>query len=460
MRNFLVKHFILLTLICLTLGAVCVSILVHHKDIGQPADTVELIKKTGKLRLITANAVNTCYYYEGTPTGFEYDLAKAFADYLNVELDIVIPGWNNMFAYLDQGKGDFIAAGIAITRKRLEHADFSIPYMTIQQRIIHHNLVFGPKNIDDMEFRTFHVRRGTSYQSRLAEIKGSGVDLNYILHNNTPTQELIAMVQNRQIKFTVADSNLALLNKRYFPDIEVGIPIQEKESLAWAVRKNDASMLKEINRFFLYANEKGILKKITKKYYDNIKDFDVYELKKFHERIETRLPAFQEVLEQESEKYGFDWRLMAAVVYQESHFNPKAKSFTNVRGLMQVTKATAREMGIANRLNPAQSIRAGIKYLDQMHQRFDYIEDNYQRMLFALASYNIGYGHVKDAIKLAAERGLDPETWQALKTTLPLLSKKSYYKKAKHGYARGWEPVHYVERILTYFDILKQKTLS
>ena len=146
------------------------------------------------------------------------------------------------------------------------------------------------------------------------------------------------------------------------------------------------------------------------------------------------------------------------MVYQESQFNPNAKSFTNVRGLMQITHTTAREMGISNRMNPRQSIKAGIKYLNRMHHRFDAIADPYQRLLFALASYNIGYGHVTDAMKLAREKGWDPYTWQALKATLPLLSKAKVYKRTKHGYARGWEPIHYVERILTYFDILRQKT--
>ncbi|MCP4722723.1 MAG: membrane-bound lytic murein transglycosylase MltF, partial [Desulfobacteraceae bacterium] len=422
--------------------------------------TIERIRSTGKLRLITANALNTYYYYEGKPTGFEYDLAMEFAKYLNVELDIVTPGWNNMFTYLDQGKGDFIAAGLAITKKRIEDAAFSIPYMTIQQRIVHHNLVFGPKNIEDLMYRTFHVRRGTSYHSRLEKIKASGIDFNYILHDNIPTEQLIAMVNKREIKFTIADSNIALLSQRYYPDIRIGIPIQEKESLAWAVRKNDADMIVEINRFLLHANENGILRNITDKYYENTQDFDIYELKKFHKRIETRLPKYKKVIEEESKKYDFDWRLVAAVVYQESHFNPNAKSFTNVRGLMQVTHATAKEMGITNRLNPDQSIRAGIKYLDKMYQRFSHIEDDYQRMLFSLASYNIGYGHVLDALKIAEKKGLDPNTWYTLKTCLPLLSKSRYFKTTKYGYARGWEPVQYVERVLTYFDILKQKTMS
>ena len=457
MKSFFNKYFIFLTLIVVTFGVVRFYLLMRHDQAGRTQDTVEKICKNGKLRLITNKAVNSYYLYNNQPTGFEYDLALEFAKFMNVDLDVITPGWNNMFEYLKQGKGDFIAAGLSITAPRLEYADFSIPYMTIQQRIIHHNLTFGPKDINDMEFRVFHVRRGTSYDYRLAEIKASGVDLEYVLHNNTPTEELIGMVYDREIKFTIADSNIALLNRRFFPDISIGIPIQERESLAWAVRKNDGEMLKQVNRFFLHAVNTGILKRITARYYDNLENFDAYELKKFHDRIKTRLPKYKAVIQKESAMHGFDWRLIAAVVYQESHFDPNAKSFTNVRGLMQVTEDTAREMGIKNRRDPQQSIRAGIKYLSLMYKRFDYIEDDSQRLLFALASYNVGYGHVKDAIHLAKKKGYDPNTWKGLKAALPLLSKAKYYNQTKYGYARGWEPVHYVERIRTYFDILKQK---
>ncbi|NDY70603.1 membrane-bound lytic murein transglycosylase MltF [Desulfobacter hydrogenophilus] len=457
MKLFLTKHFIFLFLIIATLGVVRFCVLIHHQEIGSTLNTVEKIRKNGKLRLITSKAINTYYQYNNKPTGFEYDLAREFAKFMNVELDVITPGWNNMFAYLKQGKGDFIAAGIPITAPRLEYVDFSIPYMTIQQRIIHHNLIFSPKDIKNMKFKVFHVRRGTSYHYRLADMKASGLPLEYVLHNNIPTEELIGMVHDREIKFTIANSNIALLSRRFFPDIRIGIPIQERESLAWAVRRNDSEMLKQVNKFFLYATNTGILKRITTRYYGNIDNFDAYELKKFHNRIKTQLPKYKNVIKAESAKHGFDWRLIAAIVYQESHFDPEAKSFSNVLGLMQVTEITAKEMGIKNRLDPQQSIRAGIKYLALMYKRFNYIKDESQRLLFALASYNIGYGHVKDAINLAKEEGHDPNTWKGIKATLPLLSKAKYYNQTKYGYARGWEPVQYVERIQTYFDILKQK---
>ena len=460
MQRFYEKYFIFLTLLALCCYFINLALLLHHRNLGAGPNTVERIKQTGTLRLITTRSVNSFYLYQEMPTGFEYDLAREFARYLNVDLDVVTPGWNHLFVYLDQGKGDFIAAGMAITKENLGKAAFSIPYMSIQQRVIHHNLKFGPKNIDDLAGRTIHVRRNTSYHSRLKEIKAAGIAVNYILHDNIPTEDLIAMVNNREITFTIEDSNIVLLNQWYFSDIAIGIPVQEKESLAWAVQKNDVEMLKEINRFFLYAKEKGILKQIIERYYANIRDFDVSEVKTFHERMNTHMPRFQDIIEKEAAKHGFDWRLMAAVVYQESRFDPDAVSFTNVRGLMQVTRATARQMGIKNRANPQQSIQAGIKYLKQMHEKFYHMEDEYQRMLFALASYNVGYGHVKDAMAIARQKGLDPVRWQSLKKILPLLSKPEIYQKTRHGYARGWEPVQYVERILTYYDILRQMDFS
>ncbi|SDT84759.1 membrane-bound lytic murein transglycosylase MltF [Desulfobacula phenolica] len=459
MKNFYLHYFILIHLLVLTSFFVFFSVLIHNREADPNLSRLERIEKTRVMRLITTNSINTCYWYNDRPTGFEYDLAREFADFLNVDLDIVTPGRNNMFSYLEQGKGDFIASGLAITKKRLEDVNFSIPYMTVQQHIVHHKLVFGPKNIKGLNLQTIDIPRGTSYQARLEEIKNSGIDLNYILHNNIPKEELIRMVYNQEIKFTIADNTIAYLNQRYYPDIRIGIPVQEKEYLAWAVNKNDSQLLEQMNKFFLYANETGILNRITDKYYSNIENSDLFDLKIFHHRIKTRLPKYKKIIVEESMKYDFDWKLLAAAIYQESHFNPNAISFTNVMGLMQVTTVTAEEMGIENRLIPAQSIKAGIKYLDKMVKRFDYLEDEYERMLFALASYNVGYGHVMDAIRIAEDMGWDGTKWQNLKAALPLLSKSKYYTKTQYGYARGWEPVQYVERILTYFDILKQKKI-
>lgn len=419
--------------------------------------TLEQIQKRGTIRMITTNNATSYYTYRDSPMGFEYDLAKAFADHLGVALEVIVPEWDTMFERLNSGQGDFIAAGITITEPREQIALFSQPYIPVQQKFIHHKLKFGIKSIEQLAGKTIHVRKGTSYQERLEEIKASGIDLEIELLDDVPTEEIIRMVSEKEIKFTIVDSNIALLNRRYYPEIKIGLPIQEEEYLGWAVKKTNEALRDQINQFIEMAEETGLLGKIYKKYYGNVEIFDYFDLKKFHERIKTRLPKYKKIIKTEAEKYGFDWRLIAAIVYQESHFNPSAKSRTGVRGLMQVTLATAKQMGIKNRLDPKQSVKAGVKFLNLMHKRFDDIPDPQQKKLFALASYNVGYGHVRDAQAIARQQGMDINKWTSLEKTLPLLSKQKYYKHTRHGYARGKEPVTYVERILTYYDILRQK---
>jgi membrane-bound lytic murein transglycosylase F len=408
--------------------------------------------------MITDNNAVSYYIYRDAPMGFEYELAKEFADYLDVELEIITPGWGSMFESLNKGKGDFIASGLTITEEREKFLLFSRQYMAIQQKFIHHKLKFGIKNLSQLAEKTIHVREGTSYQERLEELKESGIDIDIRLLPNTATDEIIRMVSEKEISYTIADSNIALLNRRYYPEIKIGMSIQEEESLGWAVKKDDQELCEQINLFFKKAEETGILGKIYEKYYGRMEVFDYFDLKKFHERITTRLPKYKETIIRESKKYGFDWRMIAAVVYQESHFNARAESHTGVLGLMQVTKITAKQMGIENRLEPEQSLKAGIKYLDILYKRFIEIDNHHQRLLFALASYNVGYGHIRDAQIIAEAQGLDKNKWTSMKQILPLLSKRQYYKKTKYGYARGREPVKYIENILIYYDILKQKT--
>lgn len=459
MKKFIKNHCIAIFFIISSvfLITICLYLEKHFSQI-LPGTSLEQIKKSGKIRLITDNNATSYYIYQDRPMGFEYDMAKEFAKFLHVDLEVVTPGWSNIFSSLEQDKGDFIASSLTITEEREKIINFSQPYTDVQQKLIHHKLIFGIKKIKELAGKKIHVRKGTSYHARLEEIKQSGIDFEIMLYDNIPTEELIRMVAEREIKYTVADSNIALLNRRYYPDISIGLPLQEKESLGWAVRKENLSLLKKINEFLQTAEDQGLFGKIYEKYYGDIDIFDYFDLKKFHERIKTRLPKYKETIIKESNKFDFDWRMIAAVIYQESHYNPKAKSRTGVRGLMQVTLTTAMEMGIKNRLDPHQSIKAGIKYLNKMYKRFDKIEDNEQRLLFAMASYNVGYGHVRDAQALALDQGMEKNQWSSLKITLPLLTKRKYYKNTRYGYARGREPVKYVERILTYYDILKQKT--
>ena len=420
-------------------------------------NSVQQIKKEGKLTVIMTNNANVYYSYRDQYMGFEYDLVKEFGDYLGVEIEVIVPGWDKMFEVLNSREGDLIAAGLTITEPRKAIVDFSDDYLHVQQQAIVRKDNMSIKKVSDMEGEKIHVRAETSYQQRLQELQDEGLDLEIVLHRNIPTEELIRQVAEKEIDITIADSNIAFLNQRYYPDIRIAFPIEEPQSLGWAVRKNNHTLLKAINGFFNEIKRNGDFGTIYERYYRNVTIFDYVDLIKFHKRLETRLPKYESIIKREAKRYGFDWRMIAAIIYQESHFNSRAESNTGVRGLMQVTQETAKEMGITNRINPAQSVKAGVGYLAKLYDRFDEIEDPDTRFLFALASYNIGYGHVRDAQEICRREGWNPQEWDALKKALPLLRIEGYYKDTEYGYARGTEPIRYVDRILTYFDIIKRQ---
>ena len=431
-------------------------IILFYRSIDHSLDRIE---KRGYVTLITTNGPTTYYLYREEEMGFEYDLAKAFADYLGVELKVLVAEWDEMLLLLRRGKGDFVGAGLTITDERKRIIEFSEPHFTIQQNVIIQRNDREIANLEDLDGEVIHIRRRSSCEESLKELVELGYDLEIKLHNNVPTEELISLIARKKIRVTVADSNIALLSRRYYPDIRIAFTLDKKRYLGWAVRKGGRKLLSAINRFLDEIGKNGVYAKKYEKYYSGIEVFDYVDIKKFHGRIQTRLPRYQELIEKAAEKYDFDWRLIAALVYQESHFRPGARSYTGVRGLVQLTLKTARDMGIKNRLDPKQSIYGGVKYLKHIYSRYDDIQ-GWDRMLITLASYNVGPGHISDARQLAREKGLDPNKWSSLTEVLPLLSYKKYYNKTKYGYCRGSEPVEYVKRIMIYYDILKMQAVK
>jgi len=360
---------------------------------------------------------------------------------------------------LAAGKGDFIAASLSISESREEQFDFSDEYLTVQQKVIIHKTNYNIQQPEDLNGKIIHVRRGTSYEDRLKELRQQGLDITIRSYDDIPTEEFIRMVAEKEIEVTIADSNIALMNRRYYPDINISFPIEEPQSLGWAVKKGERALLGEINKFFNKIREDGTFAKIYEKYYANVEIFDYVDLKKFHIRINTRLPKYMEIIQEAAREHGFDWRFIAAIIYQESHFNPKARSYTGVEGLMQLTQNTAKYMDVEDRLDPEQSIRGGAGYIKRLYDRYDEAKDP-DRLLITLASYNVGPGHILDAQKIAEEGDLDPNSWTSLQQILPLLRYPKYYEKTDYGYCRGTEPVRYVNRILTYFDILKKEAVT
>ena len=422
-------------------------------------DSLDAILTSGQITVLTRNNGHCYYSYRDKPMGFEYDLAKAFADYLGVTLKVKTPAWESLLEDLKEGEGDLVAASMTIMPARQEQADFSKSYLAVQQQVIRHKEDSEVRDIRDLEGKSVHVRRGTSYEARLKALKKKGLDIEIVLHDDVPTEELIRMVAEKEVELTVADSNVALLNRRYYPEIRIAFPLGKEESLGWAVRKGEKALLGKVNEFFGKIRADGTFERLYNKYYANVEIFDYVDLKKYHERIDERLPKFKSIIQKAARKNNFDWRLIAAVVYQESHFNPEATSYTGVEGIMQLTQDTAEQLGVDDHRDPEQSIMGGVKYLRKLYKSFRDAKDP-DRTYLALASYNVGRGHVADAQRIAEEKGLDPNSWSSLEQVLPLLRYRKYYKNTKHGYCRGTEPVRFVNRIRTYYDILRREAVS
>ena len=422
--------------------------------------TLHKILKRGELTVITKNTAHSYYLYHDEPMGFEYELAKAYAEYLGVRLKLKMADkWEAMITVLNDGTGAIIAAGVTKTPTRENKVSFSNGYMAIQPHIITHRNNKKINQIKDLANKTIHVRSGSAFRKRLEELQMQGSGLTLQLYEDVPTEELIQKVSDREIEITIAASNIAILNRRHYPLAVMKGTIGTEAQLGWAVNPNAHQLRESINAFFHTIKENGKFDEIYNKYYGDTEDFDYIDLSAFHRRIKTRLSRYSPFIKAAAREHGFDWRLIVAQIYQESHLNPWARSQAGARGLMQLLPRTAKSLGVSDIYNPVENINGGVQHLRNLYALYDKAADE-DRLLISLAAYNIGQGHISDARKLAIRMKLNPNQWSSLSTTLPLLRYKKYYKKAKYGYCRGTEPVKYIKQIMIYYDLLKSKGIE
>lgn len=397
---------------------------------------------------------NTSYYLDAEgPAGFEYELAQKYAEFLGVELKMM-PSYNlnELFEQLNSGEVDFLAAGLSVTDERLQQFRFAPGYDNISQKLVFKQGKTRPRKLSDLTGKLAVVAQ-SSHVENLLQLKQSNAELTWSETNELDSEELLLSVLSGEIDYTVVDSNTLAINRRYYPEISIGFTIRKADPLAWVVSKyTDDSILASLIEFFGQVHHNGVLLALDDKYYGHIEEFNYVDTRMFIKAIENKLPKYQELFQ----KYGqeMDWRLLAAISYQESHWDPHARSYTGVRGMMMLTLPTAKQMGIKSRLDAEQSIRGGAKYFKQLIDRMPARVPDPDRLWFALASYNIGLGHLNDAREITRQQGGDPDRWVEVKERLPLLKQKKYYKKTRYGYARGDEPVNYVENIRRYYDTL------
>ena len=431
------------------------------------------IIESGVLRVITSYSPTGYFLYKGETMGFEYEIFKRLADHLNIGLEIVLAkNVDSVIPMLNRGDGDIIALGYTITSDRKEDVSFTDPYMITHQSLIQKKPDNWRKmtrdNIKDalatdiieLINDTVSVRQNSSYYLRLKEMSNELGDSIYIdiLEGETSDEQIIKMVSEGIIKYSIIDNHKAAIHKSYFPNIDVDTPVSLSQRIAWAVRKTSPNLLAVINEGLEVIKRKPDYNMIYERYFENKRQFHKRLDSEYYTGTTGKFSKYDQVVKKYSSDLGWDWILVKSLIYQESMFNANNKSWVGASGLMQLMPATAKEMGVSDIQDPEQNIKAGSKYLARMHSYWDQIPDSVQRIKFAMASYNCGYGHIKDAQKLAMKYGKDSLVWdQGVDYFVLNLSKEKYYNDpvVQYGYARGYEPYEYVKDIFERYKNYK-----
>lgn len=417
---------------------------------------LERVREAGELRFITRNAPTT--YYQGVdgPTGLEHDLVSRFARTLGVSArPVVVPSNYAAISALERGEGELVASSLAVTPRLKRRVHFGPIYQRTTQQVVYRGGSRRPRSAADLVGRDLEVAADSPAVARLADLARTYPGLSWRENREAGTEGILALVWQQLVDCTVANSNEVVLTRRYYPELRVGFDLGPELSLAWAFpRDSDDSLYLAAIYFFNRLHKSGELARIMERHYGHVTSFDYVGIRKMLRHIRERLPRYRAFFEEAARRNGFDWRLLAAIGYQESHWRPAAVSPTGVRGIMMLTQATARQMGVKDRKDPEQSIAGGARYLRRVKARIPSHIPEPDRTWFALAAYNLGYGHVQDARRLARKAGRNPDRWLDVRSYLELLGQESWYRKTRYGYAQGAGAVRYVENVRRYVDML------
>ena len=423
---------------------------------------LDTIKKQGEL--VAATQVGPTMYYKEhqRPTGFEFELASAFADYLGVELKLKLySDLGEMLEDLRNGDVHLAAAGLTVTEERSKHLRFSSAYQHVTQELVFSSKRRKPRSIAQVYGKKIVVLANSSHSENLERLQLHYPKLRWEEKHNVTALNLLNMVNDGQADFALLDSNVFQTYREIFPELRSAMSLSDPEPLAWAFSsQQDGSLYTMGELFFNQLNETGQLEELLVHFFGH-REFDYVGARTFIAHLDSRLVRYEEKFKQNAKELDMDWRLLAAIAYQESLWNPNAISPTGVRGIMMLTRRTAKEMGVTDRRDPAQSIEGGARYFKKLHQRLPKQIREPHRTWFALAAYNVGYGHLLDARRLAREARLDPNNWFHVREQLPRLQRPEVFEKTRHGYAQaGSQSVVYVRNIRRYYDALVWATES
>ncbi|WP_334027448.1 membrane-bound lytic murein transglycosylase MltF [Alteromonas sp. P256] len=421
-----------------------------------PTALSQLLERNS-IKVGTVYGAGTFYNAAGGPQGFEYELLAGFADYLGVTLDLYpFYSYDVMLQQLEEGNLDIVATGDAVTSNLQQRFDYGPAYQFVDQQLVFKAGTTRPRDLRALSSPIITVS-GSSQVHVLNELLNqSSTDVTsskVITTEDSDSEELLQQVASGEISFTVADSNRLALQRRRYPSLAVAKTLNVKMPIAWAMPVHqDDSVKAAIIEYFGTVHQSGWFTVLEDKYFGHIRQFDYVDSRAFKNAAESTLKQYLPLFK----KYSgdLDWRLLAAMSYQESHWEPDAVSRTGVRGLMMLTLDTASDWDVSDRVDPEQSIRGGSRYFASLLSRIPARIGNPDRVWMAMAAYNIGMGHLEDARVLTERQGGNPDLWVDVKRRLPQLRQKKYYRTTRYGYARGDEAMQYVENIRRYYDSL------
>lgn len=424
---------------------------------------LEEIRSDGVLIVATQLGPTTLYRTDDGPAGMDYDMASRLADRLGVDLRLIVAeSRTEMYQALASRRAHIAAGALSISDERRDHFRFTPRYAQVDQHLVYRRGQAFPANPQELARTTdARVRVAASSQGadRLRALAGGRLPDDWDIHPDATTRELLYSVWTGNLDYTIVDSNELALNQSYYPELRVAFTFDEPQQLAWALRRDsDDSLYHEVVDFLETIREDGTLASIRERYYGYLSGFDYVGARTFLRHVTERLPRYRELFREAGADYGVDWRLLAAISYQESHWEPDAVSPTGVRGLMMLTRNTAERVGVSNRVVPEQAIAGGAKFFRWMLDRLPEDITMPDRRWMALAAYNVGPGHLEDARTITETQGADPDRWVDVRRHLPLLSDPEWYTQTRHGQARGEEPVHYVRGVRRYYALLTRIT--
>lgn len=409
----------------------------------------------GKLRVVTQNSPATYYFGADGPRGIEYELAHGFAERLGVELEIDTAdrAWQ-IFPRIQSGRAHIGAAGLTTGAAREALVSFGPAYGQVEQQLVYRRGEPRPESLEALAGDAVHVLAGAPHA---APLRGAHPALEWTEDAEATDEALIRRVAQGEIDYAVVDSNAFRMLRHYYPEARVAFALGRSADVAWALPKGARELRERVAAYFAEIRATGELDAILDRHYYAAREFDYVGSRAFVRHLKTRLPRYRAMFERAQAETGIDWRLLAAMSYQESHWDPDAVSPTGVRGLMMLTQDTAGMMGV-DRNDPAQSILGGAGYYLRVRDKIPARIAPDDRRWLAVAAYNIGFGHVEDARIITEIQGGDIDSWAHVRERLPLLSDKQWHSRVRRGYARGAVAVQYVENVRRYYALLQWMT--